>query len=99
MIRLVPDISAQIERTEEVSFTFDGVAIRAYAGESIACALMRAGVLKLRKAPEDSAPRGAFCLMGLCQECVVLIDGRRVESCRTEALSGLAVTSLGPDIQ
>lgn len=94
MIRLVPDHSARIERAPEVSFTFDGVRLTGHAGESLAAALMRSGYLHLRDAPEDGAARGAFCLMGLCQECVVELDGSRVESCRVELRDGLNVTSL-----
>lgn len=91
MIRLTPDHSAQITRAPEVSFTFDGVRVTGHAGESLAAALMRSGVRHLRDAPEDGAARGAFCLMGLCQECVVLVDGTKVESCRVEVAEGLEV--------
>lgn len=94
MIRLVPNHSAQIERAPEVSFTFDGVRMVGHAGESLAAALMRSGQLHLRDAPEDDAARGAFCLMGLCQECVVELEGARVESCRLALCDGLDVRSL-----
>ena len=94
MIRLAPDQSAQIRRTEKVQFTFDGVAIWGHAGESLAAALIRSGRLHLRDAPEDADPRGAFCLMGLCQECLVVLEGQKVESCRIELQSGIDVTSL-----
>lgn len=93
-MRLTPDQSGLIRRTAEVAFTFDGAPVTGHAGESLALALMRAGHLHLRDAPEDAAPRGAFCCMGLCQECVVRIDGQTVESCRSVVAPGLAVTSL-----
>ncbi len=94
MIPLAPDQSAQIRRTEKVEFTFDGIAIWGHAGESLAAALIRSGRLHLREAPEDADPRGAFCLMGLCQECLVVIEGQKVESCRIELRSGIDVASL-----
>lgn len=94
MIRLVPDQSAQIRRAPKVSFTFDGAPVSGHAGESLAAALIRSGHLHLRDAPEDGAARGAFCLMGLCQECVVTLDGHRVESCRVPVQEGISVTSL-----
>ena len=97
MIRLVPDQSAQIKRAPEVTFTFDDAVVSAHAGESLAAALIRSGHMHLRDAPEDGAPRGAFCLMGLCQECVLLLDGARVEGCRTIVQDGMAVTSLKRD--
>jgi len=94
MIRFIPDQSAQITRTEKVEFTFDGAAICGHAGESLAAALIRSGRLHLRDAPEDADPRGAFCLMGLCQECLVVLEGQTVESCRIELQPGIDVTSL-----
>ncbi|WP_297770549.1 (2Fe-2S)-binding protein [uncultured Roseovarius sp.] len=93
-MRLTPDQSGLIRRAEKVTFTFDGASVAGHAGESLAVALLRAGHLHLRDAPEDGAPRGAFCCMGLCQECVVRIGGQVVESCRSVVASGLAVTSL-----
>ena len=94
MIRLTPDQSAQITRTEKVEFAFDGTAIWGHTGESLAAALIRSGCLQLRDAPEDADPRGAFCLIGLCQECLVVLEGQTVESCRIELQPGIDVTSL-----
>lgn len=94
MIRLVPDQSDLIERTPPVEFTFDGSAVTAHIGETVLSALMRAGISHLRDAPTDGAPRGAFCCMGLCQECLVQVDGLRVESCRQTVTGALVVQSL-----
>ncbi|MES0884942.1 (2Fe-2S)-binding protein [Roseibium sp. SCP14] len=94
MIRLVPDQSRQVVRSEKVEITFDGRPVQAYRGESVAAALLRAGHLRLRNAPVDGAPRGTFCCMGLCQECVVKIEGSVTESCRLAAENGLAVASI-----
>ncbi|SFR13267.1 (2Fe-2S)-binding protein [Poseidonocella sedimentorum] len=91
MIRLVPNQATQITRSEKVTFTFDGTPVTGHAGESLVAALMRAGYLALRNAPNDAAPRGAFCGMGLCQECTVMIDGQVVEACRTGITPGLTV--------
>jgi succinate dehydrogenase/fumarate reductase-like Fe-S protein len=79
--------------TPPVRFHFDGVPVDAYEGESIAAALLAAGVTTLRRAPADGAPRGAFCWMGICQECVVRIDGVAVEACRMAVVEGLSVRS------
>ncbi|MDD7972167.1 (2Fe-2S)-binding protein [Roseinatronobacter alkalisoli] len=92
-MRLVPDHSGRIRRSALVEFTFDDAPVKGHAGESLAVALIRAGHLHLRDAPEDGAPRGAFCCMGLCQECVIGIDGLAVESCREIVAPGLVVTS------
>lgn len=94
MIRLVPDQSDLITRTPPVEFTFDGWPVTAHEGETVLAALMRSGEIHLRDAPDDGAPRGAFCCMGLCQECVVQVNGLQVESCRQQVADGLVVHSL-----
>jgi D-hydroxyproline dehydrogenase subunit gamma len=95
MIRLVANQSSLIERAEVVPFTFDGMPVEGHRGESLVAALLRAGHLLLRNAPQDAAPRGAFCCMGACQECVVRIDGRIIEACRCEVVPDLIVERAG----
>lgn len=75
-------------------FHFDGVAIEAPEGMSVAAALMQAGIVHVRDAPADGGPRGAFCLMGVCQECLVAVDGTTVEACRLPVTAGLDVQRL-----
>ena len=94
MIRLIPNNVSQIKRAEEIRFKFDGQTIKAHNGETILVALMKNGIHHLRDAPSDGKPRGAFCCMGLCQECVVKVDGKLVESCETIATDGLIVEAL-----
>lgn len=78
-----------------IAFRFDGREVQAPAGMSVAAALLADGTVYLRDAPADAAPRGAFCMMGVCQECVVLVDGVPVEACRLPAAAGLDVRSIG----
>lgn len=80
-------------RGAAVEFLYDGRAVRAHAGESIACALFAAGVRTLRRSPRTASPRGMFCLMGSCQECVVEVDGRRAAACQEQVRAGLDVRS------
>lgn len=81
------------ERGVPVRFFFDGRPIDAHAGESLAAALLAAGVRALRNSPRASAPRAAFCWMGLCQECTVVADGVRRPACRLEVREGMIVRS------
>ena len=83
-----------IECSAEISFEFDGEIYPAFDGETIAVALLRAGELNIRTAP-SGAPRGLFCVMGACQECVVEVDGIKVEACRTETSDGLIIKRAG----
>ena len=70
----------------------DGRPVVATPGESVAAALLAAGILHLRNSPRGGAPRGAFCLTGVCQECVLEIDGRVVPACQVAVRAGLPVT-------
>lgn len=78
----------------EVAFSFDGETLSASEGETLAAALHAQGRRTLRINRDDGGPRGAFCFMGVCQECVVLIDGRQTEACRTLVREGLVVERL-----
>ncbi len=84
-----------VERPAAVEIVVDGRSVPAHEGESLAAALMVAGVRTLRYSPLRRMPRGAFCLMGVCQECVVEVDGRTVLSCIEPVRAGIKV-SLGP---
>lgn len=79
-----------------VVITVDGAAVRALSGISVAAALIAADMLTLRRSPGAGTPRGAFCLMGACQECTVLIDGRAARACMTPVRPGLSVLLKGP---
>jgi D-hydroxyproline dehydrogenase subunit gamma len=75
-----------------VTIQLDGKPLTIAAGGSLAAALLQVGIRKLRSSPRDRAPRGAFCLMGVCQECVVLVDGTIEQACLVEPLDGMTVT-------
>ena len=75
--------------TPQVSFQFDGTRYEAPDSQPLAVALLAAGVRQLRRDPLHGEARGAFCFMGVCQECVVLVDGRRIEACRLPVRDGL----------
>ncbi len=80
-------------RGPAIRFTFDGVELPGHAGESLAAALLAQGIRRLRDGVDDT-PRGAFCLMGLCQDCLVRVDGVPVEACRTTLRDGLVAERL-----
>jgi D-hydroxyproline dehydrogenase subunit gamma len=73
-----------------VSFMFDGQSVTGIEGQSVAAALLSAGVRHWRDAP-DGSPRSGFCFMGLCQECLVEVDGVAIEACRLRVAPALRV--------
>jgi len=82
-------------RPESVTFTVDGMSASAPAGEPLASALAILGYVQLRASPRDGKPRGAFCFMGVCQECVVHVDGVLRQACLTPVTAGMAVELRG----
>ncbi len=74
----------------------DGRDVVATPGISVAAALLAAGIVVLRRSPAGDTPRGAFCLMGVCQECTVLIEGRAERACMIAVRDGIAVSLRGP---
>lgn len=79
------------QRGAMVALTVDGTRIKAYHGEMLAAALMASGIVRLRDSPHAGTPRGAFCLMGVCQECLVRIDGKIRQACLSTVTEGLEV--------
>lgn len=75
-----------------VMFRFEGRAMTATAGESIAAALAGAGIRATRRTQRQDQPRGYYCGMGICWECVVMIAGvGQRRACVTPAADGLDV--------
>jgi D-hydroxyproline dehydrogenase subunit gamma len=88
------DLRIGSARTRTVSFRFNGETLTAPEGETLAAALYAQGRRTLRISRDDGGPRGAFCFMGVCQECVVSIEGRLTEACRTPVHEGLIVETV-----
>jgi len=76
------------------TFLFNGTVVPFEAGEAIAAALDRAGVVSLGDGQDGCGAR-YFCGVGACQACVVSVDGTRMEACLTLAREGQQVRSIG----
>jgi predicted molibdopterin-dependent oxidoreductase YjgC len=75
-----------------VTLTMEGCAIQAREGDSLALALLSAGFNHTRTTPVSGAPRAPLCLMGVCFECLVEVDGRpNVQACMLEVREGMNV--------
>ena len=83
-----------VRRGPPVRFLVDGQPVSAFAGESVAAALMAVARRELRRSPRAGAPRGAFCMMGSCQECLVWVGTRKLPSCQVFVTDGLEVDTL-----
>ena len=75
-------------------FSFDGEPVPALPGQSIAAALWASGRLSWRRTRRAGRPRGAFCGMGVCFDCLVVADGRpNVRACLARAVPGDTVAT------
>ena len=81
-----------LEKGELVKFTFDGKEMEGYAGEPIAAALKAAGVMIHRYTKKEHKPRGIFCAIGRCTDCVMVVDGvPNVRTCITPLEEGMDI--------
>jgi sarcosine oxidase subunit alpha len=58
------------QRPAALTFNFDGASVTAYPGETIAAALIASNVSVFRR-DTRGAPRGPYCNMGTCFDCLV----------------------------
>lgn len=76
-----------------MTFTFDGEPVACADGQTIAAALVADGRLVLRRTA-SGAPRGMFCGIGACFDCLVEVNGRAgVRACLTVPGDGDEVRS------
>jgi predicted molibdopterin-dependent oxidoreductase YjgC len=74
----------------------DGEPVRAFAGETVATVLLALGRRTLRHTDQSGAPRGIFCGMGVCFDCLVTVDGQpNVRACMTSVSSGMVIETGG----
>ena len=77
---------------QQVEFRFEEQAIRAQAGDSVAAALLAAGVTAFRQSFDSDELRGPYCMIGNCFECRVEIDGiAERQACRERVRDGMQV--------
>ena len=84
------EMALNVEVEVEVEVEVDGEKRLVRAGICVAAALLRLGNFELRQSPKGN-PRGAYCMMGVCQECVVRIDGRIRQACLTPVHPGMLI--------
>ena len=85
-------VNQGLERGAPFAFLFNGKPVQAHPGETIAAALLAAEVRQFRSTAKSGLPRGLYCGMGVCWECLVMVDGQpSARACMTEARPGMRV--------
>lgn len=75
-----------------VSLSIDGKPVEARAGDSVAAALLAAGFHHCRTSAVSGALRAPYCMMGVCFDCLVTIDGvGNRQSCLVPVREGMRV--------
>lgn len=75
-------------------FRFDGRAVDFVDGQSVGAALTAAGIRSWRTTRVTGRPRGLFCGIGICFDCLVVADGRPNErACLLPARPGMEITT------
>ena len=85
-------ILGQPEKGKDVSFYYNGRLLNGFEGEPIAVALKAAGVMTHRYTKKEHKPRGIFCAIGRCTDCVMIVDGKpNVRTCVTPLKEGMDI--------
>lgn len=75
-----------------VRVTVNGAELQCRAGDSVAAALFAGGVLACRDTAVGEVPRGPYCMMGVCYDCLVTIDGQaNQQGCMTAVREGMKI--------
>jgi D-hydroxyproline dehydrogenase subunit gamma len=61
--------------TERITIFVDGKPVEANVNDSAASAALRANLGYTRTSPVTGEKRAPYCLMGVCFECLMVIDG------------------------
>ena len=79
---------------ERFEISFDGETVTVEAGQTVAAALIASGRRSWRRTRRDGRPRGVFCGIGVCFDCLATINGvPNQRTCLVEARPGAAVAT------
>ncbi|KDQ65631.1 (2Fe-2S)-binding protein [Streptomyces halstedii] len=80
--------------TAATAFTVDGEPLPFVPGQTLAAALVASGRVAWRTTRGGRRPRGIFCGIGVCYDCLVTVDGTGGQrACLVQARAGMAVTT------
>ena len=75
-----------------VRIEFEGHTVSGRTGDTVAAALLEAGQLVSRQTAKERSTRGPFCMMGVCFDCLMVIDGQaNRQACQTIIREGMQV--------
>lgn len=75
-----------------VTVRVDGRNLDLRDGANLAAELLAAGIMPFRNTPVSGAPRGPFCMMGTCFDCLIEVGGITRQACLIEVSAGLEIS-------
>lgn len=76
------------------SFSFDGEPVAFTEGQTVGAALLNAGIRSWRTTRVGGKPRGIFCGIGICYDCLITVDGQpNARACVLVAADGMEVST------
>ncbi len=85
-------ILGKTDRGRRITVIVDGNPVEAFEGEPLAAALVASGQRVFRFTTKQGTPRGVFCALGRCTDCVMIVDGQpNVRTCVTPARDGMVI--------
>jgi sarcosine oxidase subunit alpha len=80
--------------TPTITIAFDGKDIPAHETDSVASALLASGYRIFNRHSSDNTPRGGFCFVGRCSDCMMIINGQPgTMACVTSVQPGMTVAT------
>jgi len=81
-------------RGATVRVAIDGQPHEARDGDTVAAAMLAAGFDHCRTTPISDSPRSPYCMMGVCFDCLVTIDGTgNRQGCLVRVRDGMQITT------
>ncbi len=92
MQNALPFNRLETNTSEWVTVFIEDQAVKVRQGDSVAAAVLIAGLTPTRTTPMSSSGRAPYCLMGVCYECLLTIDGKEnTQACMTLVHEGMKV--------
>ncbi|WP_248797655.1 (2Fe-2S)-binding protein [Pseudomonas sp. MWU13-2105] len=77
---------------KSVRIEFEGASLSVPEGISLAAALLLSGVTHTRESAVSGRPGAPYCMMGVCFECLVEVDGQaNCQACLLPVRAGMRV--------
>ena len=93
-MRIEEGVRPVVRRGEGFQIEVDGIPRQAFEGETVASVMLANRTRTLRKTRIADEPRGLFCGIGVCYDCLVIVDGKaNVRACMTKAAPGMKVST------